>query len=204
MRPPSNRPPLLDITGKLFDGIARFDDTFYESLAQIVGEEPVQRRDFIAMAYLRSIGIERGKPYKPDAATREILKRAIIEARAGLMQFVMTLPKFTEGSQWQLPGSPVGPETGFSFEREGHLELDERGALFFLGCAPAKKPGAATFYLLGTRDAKATPLDGGKTYRLHVPPEVPAKQFWAATVYDLETAGFFREAPRVELNSYDQ
>jgi len=33
---------------------------------------------------------------------------------------------------------------------------------------------------------------------------VPAKQFWAVTVYDFETAGFVREAPRVEINSYDE
>ena len=47
-------------------------------------------------------------------------------------------------------------------------------------------------------------LDGSNTYRLRVPPDVPAKQFWAVTVYDLETAGFIRESPRVELNSFDE
>jgi hypothetical protein len=39
---------------------------------------------------------------------------------------------------------------------------------------------------------------------LRVPPNVPARQFWAVTVYDLETAAFVRESPRVELNSYEQ
>ena len=33
---------------------------------------------------------------------------------------------------------------------------------------------------------------------------MPAKQFWATTVYDVETAAFLRNVPRVELNSYDQ
>jgi hypothetical protein len=33
---------------------------------------------------------------------------------------------------------------------------------------------------------------------------VPVRQFWAVTVYDLETAGFIRDSPRIELNSYDE
>lgn len=79
--------------------------------------------------------------------------------------------------------------------------LDERAAFFFLGCAPPVK-GGASFYLFGQRDVHAAPLDGGKTYRLHVPANVPAQQFWAVTVYDLEEANFMRESPKVEVNSY--
>jgi hypothetical protein len=101
-----------------------------------------------------------------------------------------------------LPGTPIGPDTAFVFEHAHRLELDERAALFFFGCAPPKRPGAATFYLLGAKDAQGVPLHGSKTYRLRVPPHVPARQFWAVTVYELTTAAFFRNAPRVELNSY--
>ena len=36
-------------------------------------------------------------------------------------------------------------------------------------------------------DAKGNPLDGGKTYRLHMPPNIPAKEFWSFTVYDSQT-----------------
>jgi len=52
------------------------------------------------------------------------------------------------------------------------------------------------------RNAANAPLDGGKCYRLRVPPNVPAKQFWAATAYDLETAAFLRESFKTEVNSY--
>jgi hypothetical protein len=202
----ANPPPQrhIDMAGKLFDGIAGFDDRFYDSLARTVNDEPVQTRDLAVMGLLKSIGIEKGKEFRPDAAIREILKRAIAEAQTGFMQFMTSLPAFAPGSQWTFPGTPVGPETGFTFEKENGLELDERAALFFFGCAPPKRPGAATFYLLGSKDAKAAPLQGGKTYRLRVPPNVPARQFWAVTVYDLETAAFIREAPRVEVNSYQE
>jgi hypothetical protein len=201
-KPPPQRH--IDIAGKLFDGVAVFDDTFYDSLARIIDEEPVLRRDFVAMTNLRSLGIEKGKPFKPDAATREVLKKAVLEARAGFIQATRALPNYWPGSRWTSPGPRVAAETGFTFETSYGLAVDERAQLFFLGCAPAKKPGAATVYLAATKAANGVPLQGGKTYRLRVPPNVPAKQFWAVTVYDFETAAFVREAPRVELNSYDQ
>ena len=62
--PPGQRH--IDIAGKLFDGIAIFDDTFYESLARIVDEEPVQRRDLVAISLLRAIWVEKGKRFTPD------------------------------------------------------------------------------------------------------------------------------------------
>jgi hypothetical protein len=84
----------IDMAGRLFDGIAHFDDRFYDSLAQMVKEEPVQRPDFVALGQLRSIGIEKGRPFEPDVATRKILRRAIAEARAGFIQSTMALPTF--------------------------------------------------------------------------------------------------------------
>jgi hypothetical protein len=200
--PPEQRH--IDMSGKLFDGIVHFDDTFYDSLARIIGEEPVQDRDYIAMAHLYSIGIERGEPFTPDAATREIFKKAVLEARAGFMRATSALPSYWTNSAWTSPAASIASETGFTFEQDGRLDVDARAQLFFLGCAPAKKPGAETFYVGTTKDAAGAPLQGSKTYRLRVPPKVPAKQFWAVTVYDFETAAFVRDVPRVEVNSYDE
>jgi hypothetical protein len=120
--PPEQR--FIDIAGKLFDGIAHFDDTFYNSLARILDEEPVQKRDFVAMAHLRSLGIEKGKPFQPGAATREILKIAVIEARAGFMQGIRDLPPFWPDAQWAIPGTHIGPDTGFTFETADTLDID--------------------------------------------------------------------------------
>ena len=46
----------IDISGKLFDGIVRYDETFYQSLATMVAEEPVQTRDLAMMGQLHSLG----------------------------------------------------------------------------------------------------------------------------------------------------
>jgi hypothetical protein len=47
-------------------------------------------------------------------------------------------------------------------------------------------------------------LRGDDNYKLHVPPNVPAKQFWALTLYDRETCDFIREMPRAGVDSYNQ
>jgi hypothetical protein len=95
-------------------------------------------------------------------------------------------------------------KTGFTFENDGRLDIDARAPFYFLGFAPPARLGEASFYLTTFRDAAGDQLRGSGSYRLHVPPNVPARQFWAVTVYDLETAGFFRESPRVSLDSFDQ
>jgi hypothetical protein len=77
--PPSSRH--IDIAGKPFRSTPAFDDTFYDSMARMVNEESVAVPD-----YVRSLGIEKGKPFHPDAATRALLRHAIEEAHAQLMQ----------------------------------------------------------------------------------------------------------------------
>jgi hypothetical protein len=57
-------------------------------------------------------------------------------------------------------------------------------------------------YLSTWFDAHGHRLSGDRTYRIHVPPGVPATQFWALTIYDASTAAFIRESPRIEINSY--
>ena len=197
--PPPQR--CIDMAGKLFDGIARFDDTFYDSLARIVDEEPVQERDAVAMAYLHSIGIQKDKPFKPDPALREMFKRAIVEAREGFIQSMIALPSFSPGSHWAVPGAPEGTEAGHTFETPGYLDLDTRAQLFFFGCARAQAPRTVMFALAAMKDATGASLYGDTMYRLRVPPDVPSTHGWAVTVYDLETAAFIRGAARVEINS---
>ena len=136
-----NPPPQrhIDMAGKPFDGIVRFDDSVYDSLARIINDEPVQPHDLVAMGQLRSIGIEKGKPFNPDPATRETLKKAIQDAHAGFIRTNAALPPYYPGAQWSLAIGDFGHETGFTFRDGGHIALDERAAFFFLGCAPRSK-----------------------------------------------------------------
>jgi hypothetical protein len=199
--PPEQR--FVDMAGKLFDGTVAFDSTFYDRLARMIQEEPVQTRDLVAMGQIRTLGIEKGKEYKPDPAASSTLTESAREAHTGFIAALNQGEPWWPGSMWTLPEN-LGPKTGFSFQTSDYLGVDARGMIYFLAYAPPAKLGAATFYLTGLHDSQGNPLDGGKSYHLHVPADVPAKQFWAVTVYDLDTAGFIRESPRVGLDSYNQ
>ena len=193
----------IDMSGKLVDGVVAFDETFYDRLARMVNEEPIQTRDLVTMGQLRSLGIEKGKEFKPDGATKAILKQAAQEAHEGFMLAVIAGEPWWRGSQWKLPES-IGPKTGFTFQTDDALHVDNRGMIFFLAFAAPKKLGAATFYLTAGHDSSGQMLDGQKTYKLHVPANVPAKQYRAVTVYDLDTACLIRDMPSPGLDWYNQ
>jgi len=200
--PPAQRH--IDISGRLFNGVARFDDSFYDALARMVHEEPVQTRDIVVMAQLKSLGIEKGKAFKPDQATRDVLKTAIAEAHALFMNAASAGQQpYWPGSRW-MSLLAAGPPTGFNFETGERLDIDERAAMFFLADAMPKNQGSGCFQIGAFRDATGNPFKGDDTYRLRIPGHVPVKHSWTVTVYDLATAAFIRNAPRVAIESGDR
>jgi len=202
--PPEQR--FIDASGKVWDGIPRMDESFYAVLAKMVNEEPVIPRDLAMMNMLLSLGIEKGKEFKPDAATNAIFRGAIAEAKAFFQNLQRaTLKPYWDSAQWGLPDT-TGIKTEFSYQTADMLDYDRRGMGGFFFWAPPKKSDASapTIYLTTFTDRDGDLLTGDKSYRLRVPPNVPAKQYWSATVYDFDTAGFIREAPVVSLDSYNQ
>jgi hypothetical protein len=202
--PPEQR--FIDAAGKLWDGYPRMDESFYAVLAKMVNEETVLPRDLAMMNILRSLGIEKGTVFKPDAVTNAIFKDAIKEAHATIndMQRAAVSP-YWQGTRWSLPDT-TSLKTEFSFQNANMLDYDSRALANFFAWAPPKKadPSAPTIYILAYDDGSGAPLAGGKTYRLRVPANVPAKQYWSTTVYDYDTACFIREAPVISLDSYNQ
>jgi hypothetical protein len=164
----------------------------------MVQGEPWLTRDKAMIDPLRTIGIEKGKPFSPDAKTRAILEDAAKEAHAWLeMKYeTMFAPPYYEGTGWALPMSPAlieGLQTQFS--NPDSYPTDDRGVVYTMAFFSPKHSGTGSFYLMTIKDKSGKPFDGGSTYRLHVPPHVPAKQFWSATAYDRETHGLIRNLP---------
>jgi len=202
--PPEQR--FVDASGKLWDGIPRMDESFYAVLAKMVNEEPVIARDLAVMNMLRSIGIEKGKTFEPDAAMTAVLKNAIAEAKAWMQNAILESRRpYWDASHWGLPDT-AGMQSQFSYQSADVLDYDGRGAMNFFAYAPPMKQDASapSIYLQNFYTSTGQPLTGDKTFRLRVPPDVPAKQYWSATVYDFDTAGFVREAPVISLDSFNQ
>jgi hypothetical protein len=204
----ANSPPeqrYIDMADTLWDGIVRFDESFYKSLARMVNEELAQARDLEMLGLLRPLGIEKGKKFMPDAATRVVLKQASHEVHAWFMERMANYgQRFWLDRKWHIPAPPIASETGFKWEAADYFDVDARGIGFFSFYAPPAKVDASAFYLDTFLDAQGQRLRGENTYRLHVPANVPAKQFWAFTVYDDATSSFIRRSARTGLDSYDE
>src|SRR5262249_55639922 len=145
---------------------------------------------------LRDLGIEKGKPFAPDAAVRDELESAARDAQQQLIAGESREGEaFWPSSSWRTPSS-VGARTGFTFVTGSGLDVDARAETFFMACAPPKVLGKASMYLGAYVDSAGQPLSGDGSYRFRLPADVPAEQFWALTVYDAETCAFIRNSPK--------
>src|SRR4029077_5690244 len=196
------KPPettFIDASDVVFEANVPYDSRFFDSLNRIVQSEPWLARDKAMIDPLKTIGIEKGKAFSPDAKTRGILDDAAKEAHAWLETKYEALftPGFYEGTGWALPMTPEliqGLQTQFS--NPDSYPIDDRGVIYtmaFFGPKHSGEAGGGSFYLMTIKDKQGSPLDSGRTYRLHVPANAPVRQFWSATVYDRTTHGLIRD-----------
>ncbi len=92
-------------------------------------------------------------------------------------------------------------------EGRGGIHLDARITFFYgaIAVIPAmvlKMIGKGSQYAFCSRDKDGQYLDGGKTYKLTIPPNVPAKDFWSIVLYDPQTRAMLQTDQRYPaLNS---
>jgi hypothetical protein len=188
----------VDAVDVVYDTTIPYDQRFFQSLNRFVQTEPWLQRDKAMLDKLKSIGIEQGKPFAPDAATLEILERAISEAHAWLdMQYesLVSAP-YVDGSRWSLPiPRDVIEGQKILFASPDSYPIDGRGITYSFAFSSSKRLGAGQFYLMTIKDQEGRPLLGDNAYRLNVPVNVAAKLYWSATVYDRATHAHIRSLP---------
>ena len=81
----------VNATDVVFDGAIPYDLSYFQSLDRIVQTEPWLERDKAMIDQLKSLGIEKGKPFNPDPKTKEMLESSAREANAWLDARLETL-----------------------------------------------------------------------------------------------------------------
>jgi hypothetical protein len=186
-----------------FDSTIRYDDSFFEHLNRIVPAEPWIARDRIMSDQLRTLGIEKGKLYAPSAEIKKALNAAISEAHALLAaRYDAGLPPFFDGTHWSFPALPALFEAAkYDFDEPERYPIDARGLAYHYAYIGIKRLGMGQFYLINIKDKDGESYDGGKTYRLAVPPNVPVEQYWSVTAYDRETHALIKNVARASRAS---
>jgi hypothetical protein len=201
-----NPPPtiFIDVKDSNYDSTIKYDASFFEHLDRIVQSEPWLQRDRAMIDPLKTLGIEKGKPFKPDDATRALLNTAAREAGAWLeaRYDAGLLPFFSDASRWTFPAPPDLIKAAQDGYADPNLyPIDDRGMAYTYAYIGLKRLGAGQFYLISIRDKDGQPFDGGQTYRLTVPADPPVEQYWSVTAYDRQTHALIKNVPRASRSS---
>jgi len=182
--------------------IHRMDFGYWEELNAQIQAEPLEGLDPEIRGLLASIGIEKGKPFEPDARMKKILTDA---AEIGSVTARALTARPRDQRHYLYPGERVWTnpfiEGRYDFLSNGARLLDSRVYMHFYatGITPAmsiQNVGRGSQYAIAYLDKDGNALDGSKTYKIHLPPNVPAKDFWSFTLYDNQTRSMLQTDQR--------
>jgi hypothetical protein len=208
----ADNPPSVDVinaSGNVANLVQSNGFSFFEDVASLVQEEPVDALDPELTGQLAAIGIVKDKPFAPDERMKRILTEAaaVGSATARTLLFRPRDPAalLYPDSGWTTP--LVG---GALFLRNGARLLDARTAYHYGHAVVAPSlmtaaAGAGMQFAVAAVDANGDWLDGGKLYRLQLPANVPAKESWSVTLYDPQTRSLLQtEALQPGLSSLSE
>lgn len=166
---------------------------YWKQLHNIIDTEPPFEAYRMEYGRLATLGIEKGKPFSPDARLQKILETAAVTAN-DQMRIQSFADRRRDRIMWpdrKWEWATLRPENG-TFDRPNSKDLEAREKWFYQAQieSPAmfrRDAGAGSLYWLGVRDSTGVYLDGDKTYKLTVPLPVPARLFWSVTIYDPES-----------------
>ncbi|MEN8249128.1 MAG: DUF1254 domain-containing protein [Bacteroidota bacterium] len=181
--------------GKEFNTIHANTYAFYEELNEVIQREPASMWEPELLGLFSAIGIQKGKEFKPDERMKKILSEAVAVGNA-TARSISFRPR-QEGSYLYEKSGWYALFLGGDYQwlrdkGEGGRNQDARTLYFYSATVntPAmavKMVGKGSQYAVNATDKDSNYLDGGKTYKLTIPSDVPAKDFWSVVVYDPQT-----------------
>jgi len=181
---------LIEGLDKAWSATAYRGMDYWKALHAVIQQEPVREQDKPWLAMIEPLGIVKGKPFAPDARQTKLLKEGV--ALGELMaRNLQTEPRFTE-PYW--PGTHWYKSIDFSITQmtDTKVELDERTVWFYEAVTSSEgmvNPyvGKGQIYMTAKHDSKGNLLRADKTYKLHIPADVPTAQFWSVDLYSEDT-----------------
>lgn len=225
--PPVSETRFVEATGKSFSTIPPSDASFFEMIDKNVQEEPADSYNKELAGQLAAIGIARGKEFKPDERMQKILADAAAVGNAAsraLNWRANTVPgwAYYAGSGWsnmlwegganfETPPPMIGPDGSFKpLPPTGATTLNSKTAFYYAYTLDSpgmimRLPRVGSQYLMGFVDADKNYFDGAKTYKVTLPPNIPAEAFWSLTLYDNQTRSMLQtpqKYPRAGSQNY--
>jgi hypothetical protein len=199
------------------------DGSAFEQLKRLVDSEGSHLADPDSLGMLAALGIIKDQPFAPDSRTRSILDSA---AKTGYkMSRVIGFKENVSGRSLRIypdrrwinpmadatPANPAGPfDLGWRRVDGGYLDVDTRIWFFtdYYSVSPgmlSQIPGKGAKYMMAFTDSAGVDLSGGSEYRLTLPANIPAGNFWSVTLYEAENAsGLANGQPFPSLGSRDK
>jgi len=194
-RPPATR--FVEAADAVVDARLPFDARLFETLARVLRSDPGRSAEQAIEGLLASVGIVHGREFAPDAGTAALLAEAAAEARDWLRAVDESArPCCWPDRRWGA-WDPSTTSPGDVALAATPADRDAAAALR----AVAWQQDEDTPCLIATRDRRGEPLDGARTYRLHLPAQIPAAGGWAIAAYDAETHTLLRDVPHAARSS---
>jgi len=203
----ANPEPMKFVSGsrKYFNTIHSNKYPYYEELNTVIQHEPLGFIDPELRGQAAAIGIVKGKEFNPESRMEKILKESIAVGNA-TARTMMFYPR--DQRAYLYPNSYWktffigGDYRWLDLTGEAGRNIDARTHFFYQATVntPAmalKLPGIGSNYAGIVRDENGDILYGDKEYKLTLPKDIPAKDFWSLVVYDPQTRSELQTGERI-------